>query len=133
MSIGLAVASLIGLVGCANRKTAPFSCSLARNEAVYGLSGEWIWPDGYRPRRICLRQISPVRVLGLTEVDGKVAPLVGAVAPSGAIFVMASPADSSSLSFVAHRQNDSIILDWLAEQGMPDKYAAGILAKRKYK
>jgi hypothetical protein len=122
--------SLIVLLssGCTSQATEEsFRCALARNEAVYGLSGEWKWANRPNSRRLCLKQTSPVRVRGITEVDGKVQTLSGAVAPSGAVFVTAVPADSSAFTFVAHRQNDSLIVDWLAESGMPDRYGAGVM------
>ena len=122
----------LGLIACKSADVSKtFSCSLARNETVYGLSGEWAWSNGRSPRRICLHQVSPVRVRGLTELNGKVLPLIGAVAPTGAIFITTVSSDSANFSFVAKRQADSIAVDWLAEPGVPDRYSPGSLYKKK--
>src|SRR5258705_7912850 len=73
----------LALAGCVRETTEkPYGCATGPREAVYGLSGEWRWHDGMNARRLCLRQVSPVRLLGMTELRGHVEPVSGAVAPT---------------------------------------------------
>lgn len=111
----LAVAlALSTLAACSLSEEGAGGCRLTERERQYGLSGEWAWttPEG-RSTLLCLRQRSPVQVEGtIRERGGPGRRLAGAVAPSGAIFLVQPEGRRSPVLWVARRTGDTIFVDW---------------------
>ena len=105
---------------------------------MHGLSGRWYWraPNG-TPVSYCLRQASPVRIegemyVGDQQPDG--VAVTGAVAPSGAIFLLSDGGKKQGTMVLAHRKADTLFVDWTGApgsgSGIPvDQYGAGLMLR----
>jgi hypothetical protein len=123
---GLGLALVLGLTAaCAPLDEESRSCSVSGRAAAYPLSGEWHWlSPGSQPVKLCLRQYTPVQIEGrVLARDGE--RIVGTVSPAGAIFLVQPDVKPEPIIVVAHRQADTLFIDWTGTSSASPEHSRG--------
>jgi hypothetical protein len=130
----VAVALVLTLTAACSPHEEARSCSVSGRASSYPLSGEWTWlAASQQPVRVCLRQYTPAQIEG--RVLGRNGErIVGTVSPSGAIFLVQPDVKPEPVLIVAHRQADTLFMDWAGtSSSSPENSRGTVNAGRAHK